>query len=356
MAYFNPFSIYAFGDLFESLLPDFALAFTFFTALIYAVLERRLGGQRPAVAVSAALGLALSAGLVWWEYQAGRSIRDLGPLAAGFALILLAGVLYQAIRHVGGNWSGAALAFGACILIGWLMGFHWFVDSQILQTAVTVAMTVGVIAFLLHRKGFHQQPRHTEMADARHDMTDLRQDDYVADRLTRGFQDLKKEASSLYERPERVDDVMLQLKRMLPAEGWLTQRMARLREKIHHVREGHVARIEEMRQGIDKLPGPQRRKLARELKSRYRELKFDVRLERLDKAVAQAEFRIRQLTAQAQAYLEANEYQKLVRVLEEATKLQKHNTRLIRLIEATEKRLMAAATDVARKTSGVTGA
>ena len=36
-----PFSDLFLGWLFESLLPDFALAFTFFTALTYAVLGRR---------------------------------------------------------------------------------------------------------------------------------------------------------------------------------------------------------------------------------------------------------------------------------------------------------------------------
>ena len=46
-------------DIFNTVLPDFILAFTFFTAVIYAVLSRRFGQQRPAVAMSAALGMAL---------------------------------------------------------------------------------------------------------------------------------------------------------------------------------------------------------------------------------------------------------------------------------------------------------
>ena len=48
-------------SLFETVLPDFILAFTFFTALNYAVLSKRFGQQRPAAAVSASLGLALAA-------------------------------------------------------------------------------------------------------------------------------------------------------------------------------------------------------------------------------------------------------------------------------------------------------
>jgi hypothetical protein len=141
---------------------------------------------------------------------------------------------------------------------------------------------------------------------------------------------------------------------MLPAEGWLTERMATLRAKAHHIREGNVARIEEIRGVIDKMPGPEKGKLAQELQARFKELKLDVRLERLDRAVAQAELKIRELTAQAQRYLQANDYQKLVSVLDQATRLEKQNTSLIRLIERTESRLMSAAGAVARKTTGVT--
>lgn len=43
----NPFRYFAFGDLFNTVLPDFVLAFAFFTAIIYAVLSRRFGQQRP---------------------------------------------------------------------------------------------------------------------------------------------------------------------------------------------------------------------------------------------------------------------------------------------------------------------
>ena len=75
--------------LLETLLPDFILAFTFFAALVYAVLGRRFGRHKPAVAMSGSIGLALAVGLVWWERDHGWSIRSLGPLAIAFALIIL---------------------------------------------------------------------------------------------------------------------------------------------------------------------------------------------------------------------------------------------------------------------------
>lgn len=36
----NPFRYFAFGDLFNTVLPDFVLAFAFFTSVVYAVLGR----------------------------------------------------------------------------------------------------------------------------------------------------------------------------------------------------------------------------------------------------------------------------------------------------------------------------
>jgi cyanate permease len=111
MVTFNPFSNFAYGELLQTLLPDFVLAFAFFTALCYAVLAKRFGQQRPAVAMSAAIGLALAIGLVWWEQAHGWSIRNFGPIAVGVALIFLAMLLYQAVKQVGGPGPAAALSW-----------------------------------------------------------------------------------------------------------------------------------------------------------------------------------------------------------------------------------------------------
>jgi hypothetical protein len=358
MGYGFPFTWFPYADLFESYLPDFVLAFTFFTAVVFAVLERRFGNKRPAVAMSAALGLALTVGLVWWEVETGRSIRDLGPLAAGFALILLAGVLYQSIKHVGGGWAGAAIAFGASILVGWLVGIDWPIDVRALQTVVTVVLVFGVIAFLLHRHGAHafRSLGFPGLNEARQDVGDLYEDHRVADRLTRGFRRLRKDAGTLLERPEGADDVMLQLRRMLPAEGWLTERMARLRARAHQVRKGHVARIEEIQHVIGKLPSQEKRKLSIELQRRYKELKLDVRIERLDKAVTENERRIRELTQRAGSCLQANDHRALVDLLAQAEKLQRHNAKLIQTIERTETRLIRTAKAIASQPGKVNSA
>ena len=229
------------------------------------------------------------------------SIRNLGPIAVGFAIIMLAGVIYQSIRGIGGNWAGAGIAIGACILVGWAVGIDWPVASEIMQTIAGATLTVGILAFLLHHKGplGRLQAPTAELADMRHDMSDLYADHHVSKRLTRGFRHLKDRAGNLFERPQDTGNVMLQLRRMLPAEGWLTQRMARLRAKAHFMRKGHIARIEELRGTIDKLPAHAKAKIAKEFTSRYKELKIDERIERLDRLVASNERTVRDLTQQA---------------------------------------------------------
>jgi len=237
----------------------------------------------------------------------------LGPLAIGFALIILASVMFQAIRQVGGSWSGAALAFGASLLIGWALGINWPFRAEIIQTVTTVALVLGVLTFLVHKHGI--QGRFPlpgpQLADIRHDMRDLYEDQNVADRLGRGFKDLTRktrglsnESDPLHEHPKDAQDIMLQLDRMLPAQGWLTQRMARLREKAYHIRKGHITQIKEIQNHFAKLSPPERKKAARQLTARYKELEMDRRIERLDKTVAKNELRIRNLTQQAKGYLQ----------------------------------------------------
>ena len=93
----NPFEELGIGRFFETLLPDFVLAFAFFTSICYAVLGKRFGQQRPAIAMSAVFGFALSVGLVWWEQANDFSIRNLGPVAIGFIVIVIAYVISLSI-------------------------------------------------------------------------------------------------------------------------------------------------------------------------------------------------------------------------------------------------------------------
>jgi hypothetical protein len=353
----NPFPHLPIADLLDTLLPDFVLAFAFFTALTYAVLSRRLQHQRSAVTVSATIGLALSIGLVWWEQSNGLSIRDLGPVAVGFAVILVAVVMHQAIRQVGGSWAGAGIALGAALLISTVLGLNWALDPPVIHTAMTVALVVGLLAFLLHRK-WHVPAFgavHTALPDVRHDMRDLRQGRRLSDSLGRRLHDLERRAEHVYDEPADAQEILRQLQRMLPAEGFLTERLAELRAKAYRMQQGHVARLDELRELTAKLPTEAKRKLSGQLQGIYRELGLDTRMERLDRVAAQIEKRVRELTEAAQQAAAAYDFRKLTGLLKAAEKLQRQNTNLFKTIEQTEKRLLVAARKAAKSAAGVRG-
>jgi hypothetical protein len=86
------------------------------------------------------------------------------------------------------------------------------------------------------------------------------------------------------------------------------------------------------------------------LAARYNQMVgIDTRLERLDKAVAENEKHIRELTEQARQYTARYDHRKLVETLKAAEKLQHHNSRLFKLIDHTERKLGALARTIAKE-------
>ena len=75
----------------------------------------------------------------------------------------------------------------------------------------------------------------------------------------------------------------------------------------------------------------------------------DNRLQRLDRAVAENERRIYQLTREAQKYTAQSNPQKLHDAVRSAEKLQRHNSRLFEIIVRTEGKLDRAAMRVVDK-------
>ena len=285
----NPFEDLAIGQFFETLLPDFVLGFAFFTSVCYAVLGKRFGQQRPAIAMSATIGFALSVGLVWWEQANEFSIRDLGPIAIGFAVIILAFVMYHAIGQVGGSWAGAGIALGASILIAKVLELNIPLAREVIQTVMIVALIVGILSFLSHRHHNYPKLQYSRpfVKDIRHDMSDLYRDKRLSNSLTKKMKNIRQRTEKLDEHPEANRDILLQLRKILPAEGWLTQRMAQLRAKAHRIRNGHTARLKETRHLVAKLPTSAKKKVTSELADRYRHIiGIDNRLQRLDSAVA----------------------------------------------------------------------
>lgn len=307
--------------------------------------------------MSAAVGLALAIGLVWWEQEHNWSVRDLGPVAVGFAVILLGMIMFQGIRHTGGSWAGACLAFGASILVAWVLGFDWPVASEVIQTLVVVALIVGIVAFLIHRHRWVPQAYFAPASigpgpsDVRHDMRDLYEDRGVGERIRKSLFGLSEEAELVVEHPEEIRNILLQLRRLLPAEDWLTQRLSRLRERAHHFQRGHAARLKELKHLMPNLTPAARKRASQELKARYVELHLDKRLERLDLAVAENERRIQMLTREAEEAAARCDHRRLAELLEEAEKLQRHNEKLFAIINRTEQKFEKFVQDLARDLS-----
>ena len=343
-------------DWLESLLPDFVLAFAFFTSISFAVLGRQFEHKRSAIAMSVSIGFALSIGLVWWEEANDLSIRNLGPIAIGFAVLVLSLVMYRSIKHVMGTWAGAGITIGVCILIAQLLEIKAPVNPEIIQTVTVVALIVGIIAFLSHNRssGYHIPSMPAIAPDIRHDIADLYRNRHLSDQLSHRIRKVRKQADSLTDHPADTGNVLVQLKKMLPAQGYLTERMAQLRAKAHQIRNGHIARLEETQYVFSKLPVSARKKASAELAAQYNQLiGIDTRLERLDKAVAENERRIRELTAQAQQYTARYDYRKLTDALKAAEKLQRHNSKLFKIIGHTEDKLTAIARKIAQGTRKV---
>jgi hypothetical protein len=230
--------------------------------------------QRPAIAMSTAIGLALSFGLAWWEQANDFSIKDLGPIAVGFAILLLAFVMYQCIRHVGGSWAGAGITIGASIIIAQLLGMHVPIDHQIIQTVIVVALIFGLLALMSHRHHLYPQGRFKEpgLPDIKHTMADLYRERHLSKKFDHGLRTLRKEAQNLHEHPEEAADIATQIKRMLPAQGYLTESMARLRTKAHRIQKVHIARLEETRHVFSKLPASAKKEASAGLTAAYNQM------------------------------------------------------------------------------------
>jgi len=355
----NPLWVLPGGELFETLLPDMVLSFAFFTSLVYAVLGKRFDHQRSAVGMSAALGLALSVGLVWWESRMGVSIRNLGPIAIGFAVVVLAMVMFKAIGRIGGSWAGAGFAVGVSLLIAVILGFDLPFDPQILYSLMTLGLIVGFLAFLFHHTSkmtfgqFPKAPVRTEIKAVRHDVDTVKRDWRFGEGLRRGIKNIMIKSRDLGQRPEEASDVMRQIHRLLPAEGWLTDQLARLRRKAYFMRKGHIARIKELQQVMNTLPAPKKRLASWELKKRYQELHLDQRLSRLNQAVTEFERRIRDLTGRAQKAVAQYEFKKVEGLLKEAEDLQAHNSKLLKQIVKTEEKMARITQEISQNINEV---
>ena len=336
------------------LLPDFVLAFTFFTALTYAALGKYLDHRRSTVAVSGALGFALSIGLVWWEYDHGWSVRDLAPAAIVILVVFLALVAFRALRKVGGSIGAFAVALAIGLVAVSLMGDSAPMAADAVYSLVVLFLLIGFVALAIHAHGYAPlagAPRmaRRERLEADREVRRLYRDRVLGKKIGKQLRRLRKDTELLGDTNGDSTNVMLQIRRLLPEQGWLTEQIARLREKTHHARNGHVARIEELRHLIRDLPTEARKRASDELKTRYAEVDLDRRLERLDRAVAENEKRIRDLTREARDAVARREFRRVDGLLKAAKKLQSESNDILKRIVRTERKLTELAEKAVRE-------
>lgn len=92
--------------------------------------------------------------------------------AIGFAIIVLALVMYQAIHQVGGSWAGAGIALGTSIMITKILGLKLPLDNEVILTVMIVTLIVGILSFLFHRHYNYPKRQYSRpfVRDIRHDM------------------------------------------------------------------------------------------------------------------------------------------------------------------------------------------
>jgi|GEM_PF-5012413 len=164
---------------------------------------------------------------------------------------------------------------------------------------------------------------------------------------------LRKEATMLTEHPRDAEDIMLQMRRMLPAEGQLVQRLRALQQTAATIRKQTIARISELLQAYETLTTKMKHKALRELAAQCHDLKFDDKVQQLESAVMANEKRIHELLSRAQNELAAHRFDVVYEVFKAAEKLQKHNTQLFSLMDRTEKKLLEASHAAAKSVQEV---
>lgn len=340
----------------DPLLLDFTLAFVFFVALLYSLFKPRFGEHRSVVAMAVTVALALAVGLVWWEREHAWSVRDLGPLALLLVLLLVAAALWRAFR--GHGWAMVAvIAVLAMLAMAWLSPRMWPEAVALIQTILGTVVVLAILAFLWHLEGRgHRRARapapRVQRAAVSKRRAETDKNQRVGKWIGQSLKKVREDTARARDNPKQRTDVLLQIRRMLPAQGWLTTRMARLREQAHLVRNGHLARLKECRAALERMPVESRQRASVQMVERYRALVgLDTRLERLDKAVAECELRIKQVTQEAETAVSRNEFPRVHKLLKYAEALQKHNSHLFKKIDQTERVLGEIVRDVLRRTS-----
>jgi hypothetical protein len=315
------------------------IAFTLFTSLSFAVLAGRLGNRRSAAAASSALGLALATGLLWWESVNNFSLLALGPVAVGFAAVVIATVIFGVFRRIGGSVPAAFLSLGSCLLIAWSAGLDWLIDSDIVAFITLVMIITGLYMIISYQKGLNFS-QNSDFKKIRNDLEAENQSTRLGNKIQDEISSLYRDSSQLENDPQAAKQLQRRIEKILPQAEALTDKMAELRRKAFLVKNGDLNKLKQLRIFLNKTPPNQRSRVLARIKETYKQLNFDQRIERLDYAVAETEKQIRETLNLSIQKINQSDIQGLNKLLKEAEKLQRHNAKLLSAIQRSENKLL----------------
>ena len=339
--------------VFESRLFEFLIIFTFFISLMFAIFKRRFGDHRLTGALSASISFALSIGLTQWMNRHGYSMTDLGPVAVIVVAAFAAAVIYSLIKTSG---HGVIAILTIIILIAaTLPRTYWFFDYQTVFDLVLAGWLLILIWMLMKNSRPHRsvpsvrKRDYPDMDDADDQIKQMYNDRRLSKQISGQLRKLRKPSQLLGDTNSQSTNLILQLQRILPQQGFLAGRMAGLRKKAHLMRNGHIAKIKDIKNLYRQLGPLQKQKVSRQMIEYYQnQTDLDRRLERLEGFIADIEKQSRQLIVRAEICVKNKEFKQYDHIIKKAAKLQDRVTHIIKVIIRTEKKLIDAAHKIVR--------
>ena len=342
-------------NVFQSRIFEFLIIFTFFISLLFSIFKRRFGDHRLTAALAASISFALSIGLTSWISNKGYNMTDLGPFAIIIIVAFADVIIYSLIKRSGHEFI--AILTVVLMTIPLIGRIYWLTDYQMIFD-MTLTLWLIILIWLLIKNStpnrsvyYAKKDNYTDIDQADNQIkrmyTDRRLSGYISGQLRK----LRKTTELLGDKNSQSTDLILQLQRILPEQGFLSGRMTGLRKKAHLMRNGHIAKIKEIKTLCRQLGPLQKQKVSRQMIEYYQnQTDLDRRLERLEGIITNIEKQSRDLIIRAQICVKNNDFKQYDHFIKKAAKMQDRVTHIIKVIIRTEKNLSDTAHKIVQKT------
>ena len=280
---------------------------------------------------------------------------NLGNIAIIIIIAFTAAVIYKLFKHSG--HGVIAVITVALIILPALSRTFWFINYQLLFDIIFMGWILILIILLVKYASINNSPSpfyypktkykepifQDEPDSADEEINRMYRFRNLSENISKKLRQLPKPSELLGDKKQSTN-LLIQLQRILPEQGFLINRMAELRAKVHMVKNGHIAKIKEIRKLYKLIPNHQKREVSKHMIEYYRnETDFEKRLERLESLVTAAEKQNSELMANAKACVERHKFKEFDHIVHKAQRLQDHITHIIKIIIRTEKKLSEAA-------------